>query len=54
MSVQPDTFSKWLLGIAAAASVLYGGWIGAQITDISHSLGRLEGPGQCIPSIVER
>lgn len=54
MSVQPDTFSKWVLAIAAIASVAYGGWIGSQITEISHSLGRLEGRGQCVPLTLER
>lgn len=47
MSVQTDTFSKWILGIAAVASVMYGGWIGSKITDISHSLGKIEGKASC-------
>lgn len=47
--MKTDTFSKWILGLAAAASVLYGGWIGEQITNISHSVGRLEGRSQCVP-----
>ena len=47
MSVQPDTFSKWILGLAALATVMYGGYLGAQITNISHSLGRLEGQNKC-------
>ncbi len=48
MSVQTDTFSKWMLGIAAIASVMYGGWIGSKIVDISHSLGKIEGEGRCV------
>jgi hypothetical protein len=43
-----DAFSKWVLGIAAVASVAYGGWVGTQITGISRSLGNLEGRVQCI------
>ncbi len=34
-------------GIAAIATVAYGGWIGSQITSISRSLGNLEGRAQC-------
>lgn len=46
MSIQTDTFSKWILGIAAVASAMYGGWLGNEIASMQHSLGVLEGRPQ--------